>query len=137
MLVRKLMLLSLTVTLPVILSAGCSGQFSTSANQPELASVIFEAEQIPWEEMENGWRRKVLFSGQLTFVVLEAKGPTSGPIELHSHVHDQISYVMEGDVEVHIGDETKRISHVLKLPLFTSKQKADGVTHISQGGASY
>jgi quercetin dioxygenase-like cupin family protein len=72
--------------------------------------VIFAAEEIPWEEMENGWKRKVLFSGQLTFVVLEAKGPTSGTVELHSHVHDQVSYIMEGDVEVHIGDETKQIS---------------------------
>ena len=90
--------------------AGCSSQPPVSASQSDLSPIIFGAEEVPWEEMENGWRRQVLFSGQLTFVVLDAKGPTSGPVELHNHVHDQISYVMEGDIEAHIGDETKRIS---------------------------
>jgi quercetin dioxygenase-like cupin family protein len=59
--------------------------------------------------MENGWRRKVLFSGELTFVLLEAKGPTSGPIELHRHVNDQISYVVEGEIIAQVGKESRRI----------------------------
>lgn len=93
-----------------IATTGCSSQAPAAPEEAELTSIIFAAEEIPWEEMENGWRRKVLFSGELTFVVLEAKGPTAGAIELHSHVNDQISYVMAGDVEVQIGGETKGIS---------------------------
>lgn len=94
----------------LLFSIGSCSQTPVVANQSELQSVIFTAEEVPWETMENGWRRKVLFSGQLTFVVLEAKGPTTGSVELHSHVHDQISYVMEGQIEAHIGDEIKQIS---------------------------
>jgi len=93
-----------------VLVTGCAGQAPVDNSQSDSLQVIFEADEVSWESLDNGWRRKVLFSGELTFVLLEAKGPTSGPIELHSHVHDQISYVMEGELEVQIGDKTRNIS---------------------------
>jgi quercetin dioxygenase-like cupin family protein len=102
--VKKMLLIA------AVLVTGCTGQAPVGNSQADSLQVIFEAGEVPWETLDNGWRRKVLFSGELTFVLLEAKGPTSGPIELHSHVHDQISYVMEGELEVQIGDETRNIS---------------------------
>jgi len=110
MLARMITTLSLLAILFAIVSAGCSSQVPAATSQPDLTPIIFGAKDVPWQEMENGWRRKVLFSGELTLVLLDAKGPTSGPIELHSHANDQISYVIEGDLEVQIGDETKQIS---------------------------
>jgi quercetin dioxygenase-like cupin family protein len=83
---------------------------SEPAKPPVEELTILTHEQVPWETMDNGWRRQVLFSGQLTLVILEATGPTSGPIETHSHPHDQISYLIEGDIEVQIGKEIRKIS---------------------------
>ncbi len=72
--------------------------------------TIFATQEIPWEEIGGVGRRQVLFSGQLTFVILEASGPTSGPIPLHNHVNDQITYVLDGEIEVQIGEEIRKVS---------------------------
>lgn len=88
----------------LFLNSGCTSQ------APASPSLFFAAEEIPWVELENGWKRKALFSGELTLVVFEATGPTLGPIELHSHVHDQISYIAEGEIEAQVGEKTRKIS---------------------------
>jgi len=102
--------LCLLATLSLIPNAGCSSQAPASATPSDLPALFFAADEVPWVELENGWRRKALFSGELTLVVFEAKGPTTGPIELHSHVHDQISYVAEGEIEAQVGNETRLVS---------------------------
>jgi quercetin dioxygenase-like cupin family protein len=42
-------------------------------------------------------------------VVLEAKGPAGEPIALQSHVNDQITYVVEGEILARVGNETRKI----------------------------
>jgi len=79
------------------------------SNSSPGESNIFQPPEVPWEELDGGWRRQVLFSGQLTLVILEAPGPEEGPIPLHHHVQDQISCVLEGEIEVQIGEETRRV----------------------------
>ena len=60
--------------------------------------AILSASDIPWEDLGNGMKRKVFFNDRLTFVILEINRPAEkdGEIVLHSHPHDQISYVLEG-----------------------------------------
>jgi quercetin dioxygenase-like cupin family protein len=85
-----------------------NSETGTGADRSEEKTILDHSD-VPWEELENGWRRQVLFSGELTLVVLEAQGPSDGPIPLHHHVHDQISYLVEGKIEVKIGDEQRQI----------------------------
>lgn len=86
-----------------------AGAEASGTTQTSVKGNIFAEPTIPWEKLENGWRRKVLFSGQLTFVTLQATGPSGAGIELHSHVNDQISYVIQGDIEVQVGEEVRKI----------------------------
>ena len=43
--------------------------------------------------------------GQMSFVTLEP-GAT---VPMHDHPHEQMGYIMEGDFEFTIGDETRRV----------------------------
>jgi quercetin dioxygenase-like cupin family protein len=81
----------------------------TMPTEPLEEQLILDASEVLWEELENGWRRQVLFSGQLTLVVLEARGPTSRPSPLHRHINDQITYVLDGEIDVQVAEETRRI----------------------------
>lgn len=73
--------------------------------------AILSASDIPWEDLGNGMKRKVFFNDRLTFVILEINRPAEkdGEIALHSHPHDQISYVLEGKIRVKVGTEEKII----------------------------
>ena len=71
--------------------------------------VIIPASEGTWTTLDNGWRRQAIFSGNLTVAVIEAKGPERGPIQTHHHVHDQVTYVIDGEVEVLIGDELRQV----------------------------
>ena len=107
----------------IALLTACSGFLVTSAggespSEPARSpaeETIFSSAQVPWEKLDNGWKRKVLFSGELTFVILEATGPGTGPIDLHHHPHDQISYLIDGEIEVQstLGEGTH---FTIKLP---------------------
>ena len=94
----------------IVLGIGCDAQQDEEeiARLPEVPHIL-AAEDVPWEDLSTDMRRKVLFSGELTFVFLELKGPTSEPIQLHSHVNDQISYVVDGELEVQVGEVVRRI----------------------------
>jgi quercetin dioxygenase-like cupin family protein len=82
---------------------------ASAAKAVAAAANILAPSDVPWEKLDTGARRKVVFSGQLTLVILEAPGPTSAPIAMHQHVNDQITYVIDGEMRVHVGDETKQI----------------------------
>jgi quercetin dioxygenase-like cupin family protein len=85
--------------------------YSVTAPVIPVDPAILSASDIPWEDLGNGARRKVVFNDRLTFVILEINRPAEkdGEIALHSHPHDQISYVLEGKVRVKIGTEEKVI----------------------------
>ena len=100
----------LSLVFVMLWGAGCSGPDHRGASGDPLAGFnVLAASEIPWESLDTGWRRKVLFSGELTFVVIDVPAPSDGPITLHRHVNDQISYVVDGEIEVRVGDEVKKI----------------------------
>ena len=97
-----------TVGLVLIVTAANSAEPPRRA-EPSATRRILAAAEVPWEKLDNGWQRKAVFSGQLTLVLLQVKGPTSGPISLQTHVNDQITYVVEGEIIARVGDETRKI----------------------------
>jgi len=63
-------------------------------------------ENIPWEQVEPGVKRKVLSFDERVMMVKVAFG-AGGVGALHHHHHTQISYVAEGVFEISIGAEKK------------------------------
>lgn len=107
------------LSLFVVVVSGC-GLVDERAthDDPFDGRNILPASDVPWEKLDGGWRRQVVFSGELTLVVLEAPGPTAGPIPLHSHENDQISHVIDGEIEVQVATETRQIGKggVFRVP---------------------
>jgi quercetin dioxygenase-like cupin family protein len=56
---------------------------------------------IPWEEVRAGVKRKV-FTGEDATLSLNAIEPGHQP-KPHSHVHEQLVYIIEGECEFHVG----------------------------------
>lgn len=72
--------------------------------QPKLFDTV------PWQEVAPGQRRKVLFNDRLTMVWLELDPAPEQPVLLtHYHMHDQITMLVEGEAEVRVGDEQRRV----------------------------
>jgi len=95
----------------VCVTVGCVTEQNTmeeGAEQDEGQNIL-AARDMSWEDLNESMRRKVLFSGKLTFVFLELKGPSSESIQLHNHINDQISYVAEGEIEVQVGEDISRL----------------------------
>ncbi len=63
-------------------------------------------EDIPWEQVEPGVKRKVL-SFDERIMMVKVAFDTGGVGALHHHHHTQISYVAEGVFEISIGAEKK------------------------------
>ena len=78
-------------------------------NVMQSDETILPASEADWTVLPNGWRRQSIFSGKLTMAVIEAKGPEQGPILLHHHEHDQVTYLIDGEIEVQIGEEVRKI----------------------------
>ena len=66
----------------------------------------FFTRDIPIEDLGNGIKRKLLaYHENLMMVeVFFEKGAVG---EVHSHPHEQITYILEGEFEFKIGDEKK------------------------------
>ena len=74
-----------------------------------VAGGIFE--QIEWQVISPGLRRKVLYNDRLTLVLMEIEQPLDDkPVSTHYHAHDQITYVLEGRGRVRVGDAEKEVS---------------------------
>ncbi|ANY69344.1 cupin [Paenibacillus sp. BIHB 4019] len=59
-----------------------------------------------WESAEPGVKRKILTaSGQLMTMEVHFEAGAVG--RDHNHVHEQISYCLWGQIEYHLGDETR------------------------------
>jgi quercetin dioxygenase-like cupin family protein len=63
--------------------------------------------QIPWERVREGVERKA-FSGDGATVSLNRLQPRHEP-RPHSHPHEQIVYILEGQIDFHVGDEVRRL----------------------------
>lgn len=71
--------------------------FLESKTKPEKVSPVFE-------------RRIVNLENLMTVVCDFTNGPAAEPDKPHSHPHEQITYVAEGDLYFFIGDEKHRLT---------------------------
>ena len=81
-----------------------------SVTQPirPVSPAIFA--EVPWERVDAGTRRKVLFCDRLTVVLLEVdQAVDTNPIVTHYHAHDQVSCLLEGRALVRVGADEKEI----------------------------
>lgn len=65
--------------------------------------VIYKAEKIEEELVKPGLKRKVVTGKNLMLVLYEIEPGTEFPE--HSHPHEQMGYVIEGEAEFKIGNE--------------------------------
>ena len=61
-------------------------------------------------EIKPGRTRRILHTDHLMMVVFEfADGPAAKPDAPHTHPHEQVTYVAEGEVQFFIGEESRRL----------------------------
>lgn len=72
--------------------------------------AFIEEGSIQKEQIGTGRERYLSHTDTLMMVVIDFNdGPTAEPDPPHSHPHEQVSYVVAGDLIVHLGDEKKRL----------------------------
>jgi quercetin dioxygenase-like cupin family protein len=72
----------------------------------ETLKVFVENSTIPWQEMDEHVRRKIMaYDDRLMLVKVEFK--TGGVGALHQHPHTQITHIESGVFEIIIGDDKK------------------------------
>jgi len=72
--------------------------------------VFKKDESIP-EKISANFERRIIYLNNIMMVVCDFKnGPMPVPDKQHSHPHEQITYVAEGELYLFIGDE----KHYLK-----------------------
>jgi quercetin dioxygenase-like cupin family protein len=64
-------------------------------------------DDLPWEEVRTGVARKA-FSGEGATVSMNRLDPGHEP-RPHNHPHEQIVYIMQGEIDFHIADEIVRL----------------------------
>jgi len=74
----------------------------------EMVKVFIENSQLPWEQVGNGVKRKII-SYDEHLMVVKVAFETGGIGSLHNHYHTQITHVESGVFEVQIGDEKKTL----------------------------
>jgi len=64
--------------------------------------------EIPLEDLGNGVSRKILaYSENIMTVEVHFEKDAIGP--MHNHPHEQLTYVLSGEFEFTIGEETKLV----------------------------
>ena len=67
--------------------------------------------QTPRESIAPGRERYLTHTNDLMMVVIDfTDGPTEQPDPPHSHPHEQITYVVEGEILFFLGDTPHRLS---------------------------
>jgi quercetin dioxygenase-like cupin family protein len=62
-------------------------------------------------EVQPGRARRVLHTDQLMMVAFDfADGPAAQPDPPHTHPHEQVTYVAQGEVMFFIGEESARLA---------------------------
>src|SRR6202453_1045538 len=72
----------------------------------DIHSIDWNA--VPWERVREGVERKA-FSGEGATVSLNRLQPGHEP-RPHSHPHEQIVYIMAGQIDFHIGETVTRLA---------------------------
>jgi quercetin dioxygenase-like cupin family protein len=72
-------------------------------------NVFIEDEQLPWQTVGEGIRRKIVgYDRQLMMVKVAFE--TGGVGAVHEHYHSQITHIESGKFEIEIGGEKKVLS---------------------------
>lgn len=72
----------------------------------EFVKVFIEGNEIPWEDVDKGMRRKIMaYDDKLMLVRVEFEAGGVGT--LHQHYHSQITHVESGMFEVEIAGEKR------------------------------
>ncbi len=67
-------------------------------------------ESITKETIAPGRQRYLSHTDRLMMVVIDfSDGPTAEPDPPHTHPHEQVSYVVAGEIEVFIGDTRQKL----------------------------
>ncbi len=84
---------------------------STETAAPAVPQIAaFDA--IPWTSLPDGVRRKVYFSDRMTLVLWEftRTARQGDKVKLHSHPHEQITYIVSGKGMARVSDMGKAVS---------------------------
>ena len=72
-----------------------------------MKKLIVKNSEVDFEELEEKVKRKILSRGN-SMMAVEVHFKKGGVGKKHSHKgHEQISYILEGEFEVEVGDEKK------------------------------
>jgi quercetin dioxygenase-like cupin family protein len=64
--------------------------------------------EMPVFKIAEGIERRVIKTNHLMMVNIEfTNGPTSKPDPFHSHPHEQVSYLAEGEIFLFVGNDEK------------------------------
>lgn len=75
----------------------------------ETTKVFIENKDIPWEDMGNGVKRKIM-SYDDRLMVVKVEFEKGGVGSVHKHHHSQITHIESGVFEVEIAGEKKVLS---------------------------
>lgn len=75
----------------------------------ETTKVFIENKDIPWEDMGNGVKRKIM-SYDERLMVVKVAFEKEGEGSVHKHHHSQITHIESGVFEVEIAGEKKILS---------------------------
>ncbi len=71
---------------------------------------VIKGSEVKREVIGKGRTRYLAYLSDLMMVVIDfEEGPSSQPDPPHSHPHEQISYVVSGEINLFIGDRTVRL----------------------------
>ena len=70
-----------------------------------LGMSFYSLKEVPEEIVSPTLSRKIICGDKIMFVVWTVK--PGGAVPLHSHPHEQLSYVLQGKAEVTLGDEKR------------------------------
>ena len=72
--------------------------------------TVLKYSEMPVTQFRPGAERRLGFTDHLMMVVVDfSDGPQAQPDPLHSHPHEQVSYVVEGDIIFVMNGEQTRL----------------------------
>jgi quercetin dioxygenase-like cupin family protein len=87
-----------------------AGAFAQTRPAPKAMPAILDAGEKAWQQVEPGLRRKAWFNDHLTMVLIEfTRIPGKPPAPPHQHVHEQMTYVVEGRITAIVDGKRREI----------------------------
>ena len=81
------------------------------------AMPVLKFNNIPYEEVKPGLKRKIIYTDNLMSVLIDfSNGPWSEPEPPHSHPHEQISYLVSGELIFYCEGEDEK--HLIAGDMF-------------------